>query len=293
MGARPLRRGTGEALWAQLLADLRRRIAEGEFVHEFPGELVVAHEYGVSRHTAREAISRLRQEGSVTAQRGRAQRVVTPPEFVQPLGAVYSLFAAVEQAGQEQRSVVRALDVRADAVVAARLGLEESAPLVYLERLRLAADEPLAIDRVWLPEHLAAVLLDVDFARTALYDELARRCGVQITGGRETIRAVVPTQAERQLLGIGDDTPVAALVIERLGCSHGHPVEWRSTLARGDRFGVTASSPHAEIRHHRGGIDRSGGNELHRFAAHLLAGRKSLATARSCGSPPCACAQAV
>lgn len=243
MGARPLRRGAGEVLWAQLLADLRRRIAEGEFVQEFPGELAVAHTYGVSRHTAREAISRLRQEGSVTAQRGRPQRVVTPPEFVQPLGAVYSLFAAVEQAGQEQRSIVRTLDVRVDGDVAARLGLDESAPLVYLERLRLAADEPLAVDRVWLPEYLASALLEVDFGRTGLYDELARRCGVQLTGGRETIHAVVPTPAERHLLGIGDDTPVAALVIERLGCSHGHPVEWRYTLARGDRFGLTAQLP--------------------------------------------------
>ena len=243
MGPRPLLRGTCEALWAQLLADLRRRIAEGDFVHEFPGELVVAEAYGVSRHTAREAISRLRQEGSVTAQRGRPQRVVTPPEFVQPLGAIYSLFAAVEQAGQEQRSIVRTLDVRVDGVAAARLGLEESAPLVYLERLRLAADEPLAVDRVWLPEHLAAALLEVDFGRTALYDELARRCGVQLTGGQETIRAVVSTPDERVVLGIADAQNVAALAIERIGWSHGHPVEWRQTLVRGDRFGVTAQLP--------------------------------------------------
>lgn len=48
----------------------------------------------------------------------------------------------LEQAGQEQRSIVRTLDVRADGVAAARLGLEEPTPLVYLERLRLAADEP-------------------------------------------------------------------------------------------------------------------------------------------------------
>ena len=157
--------------------------------------------------------------------------------------AVDSLFAAVEQAGQEQRSIVRALDVRADVVVAARLGLEDSALLVYLERLRLAADEPLAVDRVWLPEHLAAALLEVDFGRTALYEQLARRCGVQVTGGRETIGAVVPTPAERVLLGIAEARTVAALAIERLGCSHGHPVEWRHTLARGDRFGVTAPLP--------------------------------------------------
>ena len=127
---------------------------------------------------------------------------MTPAEFVQPLGAIYSLFAAVERAGQEQRSVVRTLDVRADGVAAARLGLGESAPLVYLERLRLAADEPLAVDRVWLLEWLVAALLEVDFGRTALYDELARRCGVQLTGGQETIRAVVPAPGARVLLGI-------------------------------------------------------------------------------------------
>ena len=171
--------------------------------------------------------------------------MVAAAEFVRPLGGIYSLFsAAVEQAGQEQRSVVRTLDVRADGVVAARLGLEESTPLVYLERLRLAADEPLALDRVWLPERLAAPLLDADFDRTALYDELARRCAVQFTGGQETHRAVVPTPAERHLLGIADEQSVAALAIERLGCAYGHPVEWRHTLVRGDRFGVTAEFPH-------------------------------------------------
>ena len=91
-----------------------------------------------------------------------------------------------------QRNVVRTLDVRADGVVAARLGLEESTPLVHLERLRFSDEEPLAIDRVWMPERLAAPLLDVDFARTALYDEYAARCGIRVTGGHEHLRAVVP-----------------------------------------------------------------------------------------------------
>ncbi len=132
--------------------------------------------------------------------------------------------------------------MRADGVVATRLGLEESTPLVYLERLRLADDEPLAMDRVWLPAALAAPLLDVDFARTALYDEYARLCGVRLTGGEEQIRAVVPTTAERALLGI-TDLSVAVLVIDRLGCANGRPVEWRHTVIRGDRFSVTAEFP--------------------------------------------------
>jgi GntR family transcriptional regulator len=238
VSARTLSRVAGSPLWAQLLADLRRRLDQDEFGPAFPGELALVAEYGVSRHTVREAVRRLREEGVVVAGRGRPPRRVEPAEIEQPLGEIYSLFSAVEATGRVQRSVVRTLDVRADGVVAARLGLEESTPLVHLERLRLADAEPLAVDRVWLPERLAAPLLDVDFARTGLYAEYATRCGVRVSGGSERIRAVVPDAAERELLGIGPD--VAAFAIDRIGLAGEAAVEWRHTLVRADRFSVTA-----------------------------------------------------
>lgn len=238
MSARILDRAGSGPLWSQLLADLRHRLDQDEFTTAFPGELALVAEYGVSRHTVREAVRRLREEGLVIAGRGRTPRRAEPAEIEQPLGEIYSLFSAVEATGRVQRSVVRTLDVRADGVVAARLGLEESTPLVHLERLRLADSEPLAVDRVWLPERLAAPLLDVDFGRTALYVEYSARCGVRVTGGSERIRAVVPDEAERGLLNIGPG--VAAFAIDRLGCAGERPVEWRQTLVRADRFSVTA-----------------------------------------------------
>ena len=237
-GHRAVDRSSALPLWAQLHTDLLRRVDAGEFTDAFPGELALVAEYGVSRHTVREALRRLRTDGLVLAERGRAPRLAPMPEIEQPLGALYSLFTSVESAGIEQRSVVRVLDLRADGVVAARLGLEESTPLVHLERLRLAGGEPLAVDRVWLPADIAAPLLDADFTHTALYDVLAERAGVRLGGGQEHIRAVVPTRAERQLLGVGAD--VAAFAIDRLGCSGGKPVEWRHTLVRGDRFALGA-----------------------------------------------------
>lgn len=224
-------------LWQQLLVDLRARLGDGEFADAFPGELALAQEYRVSRHTVREALRRLRAEGTVTAARGRKPRLA-PPEIEQPLGALVSLFAAVEERGLTQRSVVRRLDVRADGVMAARLGLEEAAPLVHLERLRLAGDEPLALDRVWLPADLARPLLAADFTHTALYDELAAHCGVRLTGGRERVRAVVAGRGERELLQL--PAGVALLLVERTGCLHGRPVEFRHTLVRGDRYALTA-----------------------------------------------------
>lgn len=224
-------------LWQQLLADLRARLARREFTEDFPGEHELVEQYAVSRHTVREALRHLRSEGVVTAGRGRRPRL-GPVEIQQPLGAMVSLFAAVESHGIEQRSIVRRLDVRTDPMVAPRLDLHESEPLVYLERLRLADDEPLAVDCVWLPESLAWPLLEADFSHTALYTELAEHCGVRLTGGCEQVRAVAPSAAERRLLHL--PSKAALLVVERTGWNE-RPIEFRRTLVRGDRFTITAS----------------------------------------------------
>lgn len=57
---------------------------------------------------------------------------------------------------------------------------------------------------------------------------------LRLTGGREQVRAVVPTSVERLLLDIPHET--AALSVERTGDLRGQPVEWRQTVVRGDRF---------------------------------------------------------
>lgn len=233
-----LRRRHGQPLWAQLLDDLRRRLDADEFIGGFPGELALVEEYGVSRHTVRQAVKVLRDEGRVVGARGRPSRQAEPVEVAQRLGALYSLYESVRSMGLEQQSVVRALDVRADGVVAARLGLEESTPLVHLERLRYAGGAPLALDRVWLPHELAGPLIGADFRSGALYERYAELCGVVLNGGEETIQPILPTSAEHMLLGGSPST--AAFSIRRLGTAKGRPVEWRQTLVRGDRFVLRA-----------------------------------------------------
>lgn len=238
MTARSLDRAGDQPLWQQLQHELVTRLGAGEFADQFPGELALVEEYGVSRHTVRQALRQLRADGLIVAERGRQPKVAPAPEIQQPMGALYSLFASVEAAGLAQHSIVRAFDIRADALVAERLDLEASTPLVYLERLRLAGDEPLAMDRVWLPAALARPLLAADFTHTSLYAELAARAGLRLDHGREDVHAVVPTAAERTQLRCPPD--VAAFSINRLGQAQGRPVEWRHTIVRGDRFALTA-----------------------------------------------------
>lgn len=238
MTERTLDRSGGQPLWRQLQHDLVRRLRAGEFDDLFPGELALVEDYQVSRHTVRQALGKLRADGLIVAERGRQPRVAAGPEIRQPMGALYSLFSSVEAAGLTQHSVVRSLEIRADGVIASRLDLEASTPLVGLERLRYAGDEPLALDRVWLPASLADSLLEADFSHTSLYQELAARTGLRLDHGREDIRAINPTSAERALLHCPADA--AAFSIHRLGHAQGRKIEWRHTVVRGDRFALTA-----------------------------------------------------
>ena len=236
-GPRDLDRGGEVALWRQLHDDLVRRIETGEFPATFPGEMELMDSYGVSRHTVREAVGRLRRDGVIRSSRGRSS-VVAPGMIAQDLGAMYSLFHELEDRGIVQRSEVLVVDSRRDDVVAERLGRSAETPLVYIERLRLADDAPLAWDWAWLDPELAAPLLEVDLRHTALYDEWHRVAGVRLTGGEETIRAVVPTPGQRERLAMAEDE--AALMIERTGSVADRPAEFRRTLVRGSRFSFTA-----------------------------------------------------
>ncbi len=224
-------------LWAQVQEDLRRRLGAGAFAEHFPTELELVEQYAVSRHTVREALRRLRDSGVLDSARGRGTWIAQRP-IEQPLGSLYSLFQEVETRGMRQRSDVLALRAEHNPAAAGKLGLPEDAELVYLERLRWADDEPLAHDRIWLPAELTAPVLAADFTRGGLYAELASRCGVRLTGGGERITAVMPDKATRSLLAV--PRAVACLFIERTGCLHRRPVEWRTATVRGDRFAVLA-----------------------------------------------------
>jgi GntR family transcriptional regulator len=228
----------GTPLWRQVLSDLERRIASGDIVDRFPTDRELTEHYGVSRHTAREAVQRLRARGLVDRQRGRGS-FLSDGRLTQPLGGLYSLFRAVEDQGHTQRSEVLALEPDRDADAATRLGLPPRAELVRVERLRYVDDDPLALDRVWLPADVGRHLLDVDLTRTALYDQLRERAGIRITSATETLEPLVPDDDARDLLGLDDGE--ALLRVRRLGSSGGRPVECRVTLIRGQRFLYTSS----------------------------------------------------
>lgn len=230
------RSGT-EPLWTQVLADLRRRIDVGEISEAFPTDQELTEQYGVSRHTVREAVRHLTAAGIIRRERGRGT-IVERPTIEQATGAIYSLARSIQATGLSQHSRVVDLSVVEDQDISARLGSDPASGLVRLERVRFADDEPLAHDTAWLPATLAAPLLDVDFATTTLYDALGERCGVRPTGGVEWISTELPETAEADALQIAPG--VSVFRIRRLSRAGDDPIEWRETVVRGDRYRFVA-----------------------------------------------------
>ncbi|MCE0486780.1 GntR family transcriptional regulator [Ornithinimicrobium sediminis] len=232
---RPLDRASPLPLWAQLHGELVRRLNAGAFVDGFPGEHEIQQTYTVSRHTVREAMRRIRDAGLVESGRGRPTRV-RPARLELGLGSLYSLFREVEALGMEQRSTVLSLGMSPNPTVAVELDLPVTEPLFHLERVRFADGTPLAHDQTWLPAEVGAPLLDTDFERASLYEQLERLGGRRPDGGRERITAVVLDLAMSRALGAPGST--AGLQVHRVGTVDGHPMEYRRSTIRADRYSL-------------------------------------------------------
>jgi GntR family transcriptional regulator len=242
-----------------VLADIRRRLDAEEFSDGFPTDRDLMSDYGVSRHTVREAVRHLQREGLLTRHKGRGS-FVQPLALEQRIGPLYSLFRSIEDQGHIQRSDVLALEKAQDPEIAERLGLSRTARLFHLRRVRRADGTPFAVDDIWLPATLAAPLLSVDFEHTGVYGELERLTDARPVRGWERIRPGMPTPEEKRLLGM--PAGEAVFVVSRYTETERGPLEWRTTVIRGDAYTFTTTWSGGSVQS-QFGVDTAGGRRDH------------------------------
>lgn len=225
-------------LYHQVANDLRERIVTGVWApgRRIPGEQELTRLYGASRITIRQALTNLAQEGFVSREPGRGSFVRDATITAGPRHLT-SFTEELRARGLEPSSRVLSIgEIGADEVVAEKLGLEAGASVVRLERLRLGNGESVGIQTAHLPADRFPGLVEVDFARASLYEELQRHYSVTIDEAEETyIVGRIEGDAASQL-SVAPGTP--GLVVERLSWSDGHRVEFTRSLMRGDRYRI-------------------------------------------------------
>ncbi|MEZ5809814.1 MAG: phosphonate metabolism transcriptional regulator PhnF [Rhizobiaceae bacterium] len=236
-----IERGTGIAVWRQIAGRLRRDIAEGVFEPsgKIPNELDLAAELGVNRHTVRRAISELTEEGLLQARRGEGT-FVTRERLSYPLTARTRFHEiATGQARVPHGTLVAHETVAAGDHVAARLDCAPGTPLLRLETLYLADDEPISTAVMWFDAGRFPNLVE-DFRRCGSLTEAMKGGGVETySRDRTEIHARPANEAEIMQLKLPADAVV--LVTEYVSRDQdGTPAQYAHTSFAADRIRLFA-----------------------------------------------------
>jgi GntR family transcriptional regulator len=211
-----------------------------------PSERDLADRYGVARMTARRELERLVARGRAYRRQGGGT-YVADSRFVQP--ALLTSFSEDMRArGLAPGGHLLSKRVTgADAAIAEMLELAVGAPVVELERLRTADDEPIALEHAHLPESRFPGLVDLDLGESSLYDLLAARWGVDVHAGEQTVAAATLTATQAAALGVRAGR--AALLFERVTRDRdGTPIEYVRSLYRGDRYVLRFRLPRPPVK---------------------------------------------
>jgi GntR family transcriptional regulator len=107
-------------------------------------------------------------------------------------------------------------------------------PVHVLERLRLADGEPIAVECTHLPAYRTPEFLNQELIGGSLYALLEQRYGLVVDVGEQTISASPASPTAAKLLGVARGS--AALCFERLSYAAGAPIEYATSIYRGDRY---------------------------------------------------------
>ena len=220
----------------QVYLDLRQALDSGEYKvgERLPPERDLAGLYGCSLITVRRALDELSREGRLQRRQGRGTFVLAPRLDV---GVADSLSFTEEMQRRGLDAETRLIAARPEAAseaVATALALEPGSPTLYVERLRLAAGEPLLLEMVHLPAERFPGLLASDLEHGSLYALLTDRYGTQVAHAREALEPVLLPAREARLLGVPPRS--LGLLVEGTAFTRDDtPVEFGRTYVRGDR----------------------------------------------------------
>jgi GntR family transcriptional regulator len=217
------------------LAEMLARLGPGE---PLPAERALAEAFSTSRTTIRQALQELTIEGRLVRLQGRGT-FASLPKMAQPL-QLTSYTEDMRRQGLASRSKLLSVgSVRADEELARRLDVRPRARVLRVERLRMARDEPMAIETTHLDASRFPGLAKRLEGSVSLYALLATEYDVHLAQAEETIETVPAPPKEAELLETTVGYPMLLLSRHSRDMG-GRPVEFALSFYRGDRYKFVA-----------------------------------------------------
>ena len=201
-------------------------------------ERTLAVKFSTSRTTIRQALRELTIEGRLLRMQGRGTFAAVP-KMAQPL-QLTSYTEDMRRRGLTSRSQLLSVGyVASDEELAWRLDVRPRARILRIERLRIASEEPMAIETTHLVSARFPGLARRLEGSVSLYALLATEYGVTLMEAEETIETVPAPPKEAEMLNTTVGYPML-LLSRHSRDSSGRPVEYARSFYRGDRYKFVA-----------------------------------------------------
>lgn len=190
--------------------------------------------YGVSRATVREAIKYLEKNNYVYRAQGRGT-FVSPKVFKQNLLKFYSFTEEAKKQGKVPSSLIKIFKViKADKKISENLEIREGEDIYFLERIRLADNIPMMIEKTYLPCTRFPRLKKKDFLESAMYDIFVKEYNVVFEKAVERFAVLSPEKKTVKVLEMPSN--MSCIKLERFTYEKDKVIEYTEGVIRGDRF---------------------------------------------------------
>jgi GntR family transcriptional regulator len=223
-------------LYYQIKQIFDEKIKSGEWKtgQLIPSETELIQKYNVSRTTIREGINALVNEGKLIKKQGKGT-IVCSTKMEEILGKLTGFAEEMLAKGIQPRAqLLIAEQITSPDYIADKLFSGEKSKVLYIKRIRLGNNEPIAIERSYWPLEIGKLFADKDLETIAFYTELENN-GIFLKEADEIIAATNASREDAELLGIKVKDPL--LRMERVTFStSGHPIEFACTDYRSDKY---------------------------------------------------------
>ncbi len=211
---------------------------------KLPTEDALIDEYGVSRITVRRAIQNLASRGFIVTKRGVGSFVATPA-LRQPLTALTSFVEDMDMHGLNTTARVLVVEeITAPAHVREALELPLGAKVVHIDRVRLAAGQPVSLDETYLPLYLGRLVAQDDLENEPIFDLLEKRHNTALVEAAYALKASTADSPTAAALDVDEGS--AIFRIERTSFTTAQkPIDYEILHYRGDAMTFTMRLPRA------------------------------------------------
>jgi DNA-binding GntR family transcriptional regulator len=201
--------------YRKLYEILRKHILSGLYTEGslLPSEHELSATHRITRPTVRHALEALVKDGLIIKKQGKGSIVRKPLQNIGILsvaGTASAIGVQYLKTDILQKPVIRSWP---DAFPFDLSETEKEAGCIYMERLRYVDDMPLFYDINHLPNLYIPRLTSRSFENKSLFEILRKHYNIEIKGGEQKLKAILPDDKIKELLWMKPGMPV--LYMER------------------------------------------------------------------------------